>query len=187
MRFTLHRPAARLCVSFLFHSYISCHPAVLHRGNGAPRRVRGVVADVCSRRRWIIGYRARSLRYFNLSRARTIMHARRIEDTSTTRDTPRTFLSSPLPRQPGSQTLWLSGGVTRVFFTTAGTLMAATVATNGAGRARKLPCRPISPIVRASLRRVGRMGGWVVVRRDRECRRACAEFMQMYAGNILNK
>lgn len=61
------------------------------------------------RREWIIGYRARLPGYFNLSRD---------EDIFITRDAPRIFFT---PLAPGM----LSGGVTRDFFTSGMTLMAA--------------------------------------------------------------
>lgn len=42
---------------------------------------------------------------------------------------------------------------------------------------------PLPPDLRASRS----AGGFGMVEARCECRRACAEFMQMYAGNILNK
>lgn len=105
------------------------------------RRCPEVAGDASARasfrRRWIIGYRARSSRYFNLSPlARAIIHAHRIEDISITRDTPRIFIFFfPFASVwgGGRLSLWFSGGVTRVFFTSRGMLMTATVAADRGG------------------------------------------------------
>lgn len=115
-----------------------------------------------------------------------------IEDTSITRDaeTPPWIFIFSLSRAGFSGRRRLSGNITRDFFTSGETLMAATVSDRDEKereRSTTLMCRPtIHPRRKSvSAMRYVSLGVGAVVRR--EWRRACAEFMQMYAGNILNK